>query len=90
MGKTKKSGYLVVVFNNDGGGGIANWFEFNNMAVCDIVASLKCIRKSNNAYWWGEYKIFLRSDNITLTQSTCAKPFYIGRFRKRNERRRLK
>lgn len=82
MGKIKKSGLLVVVFNNGDGGGIAEWFEFNNVAVCDIITSLKCIRKRLNAYWWGQYKIFLKSDNITLSQSTCAKPFYTGRFRK--------
>ncbi|MBM6866386.1 hypothetical protein H6A66_14595 [Bacteroides caecigallinarum] len=78
----KKSGLLVVVFNNDGGNAIAEWFEYSREQPDEVVNLLKYMRKKYNAYWWGEYKMFRQDRNVTLTQSTKEKPDYEGKFRK--------
>lgn len=78
-----ESGLLVVVFNNDGGGGIAEWFEYSREQPDEVVKLLNYIRKKKNAYWWGKYKMFRRNRGITLTQSTNSKPDYHGEFRRK-------
>lgn len=50
----QKSGLLVVVFNNDGGNGIAEWFEYSREQPDEVINLLKYMRKKYNAYWWGE------------------------------------
>jgi hypothetical protein len=40
------------------------------------------MRKKYNAYWWGEYKMYRRSRNITLSQSGHVNADYEGKFRK--------
>jgi hypothetical protein len=80
--RNQKSGLLVVVFNNDGGNAIAEWFEYSREKPDEVINLLKYMRKKYNAYWWGEYKMFRQDRNITLTQSTKEKPDYEGKFRK--------
>lgn len=40
------------------------------------------MRKKYKAYWWGEYKMYRRSRNITLYQSGHVNADYEGKFRK--------
>lgn len=80
--RNQKSGLLVVVFNNDGGNGIAEWFEYSREKPGEVINLLKYMRKKYNAHWWGEYKMFRQDRNVTLTQSTKEKSDYAGKFRK--------
>lgn len=80
--ENQKSGLLVVVFDNDGKGGISEWFEYSREKPDEVINLLKYMRKKYNAYWRGEYKMFRQDRNITLTQSTKEKPDYEGKFRK--------
>lgn len=80
--RNQKSGLLVVVFNNDGGNGIAEWFEYSRGNPDEVINLLKYMRKKRNAYWWGEYKMYRRSRNITLYQSGHVNADYEGKFRK--------
>lgn len=85
----KKSGLLVVVFNNDGGNAIAEWFEYSREQPDEVINLLKYMRKKYNAHWWGEYKMFRQDRNVTLTQSTKEKPDYEGRFRRMKSRKSM-
>lgn len=78
----QKSGLLVVVFDNDGKGGISEWFEYSREKPDEVINLLKYMRKKYNAYWWGEYKMYRRSRNITLPQSGHVNADYEGKFRK--------
>lgn len=78
----QKSGLLVVVFDNDGKGGISEWFEYSREKPDEVINLLKYMRKKYNAYWWGEYKMYRRSRNITLFQSGHVNADYEGKFRK--------
>lgn len=80
--RNQKSGLLVVVFNNDGGNAIAEWFEYSREEPGEVINLLKYMRKKYNAYWWGEYKMYRRSRNITLYQSGHVNADYEGKFRK--------
>ena len=77
-----ETGLLVVVYNNDGLGGIAEYFEYSRECPDEIINLLKYMRKKMGAYWWGEYKIFRRNRHVTLTQASYKKPDYMGKFRK--------
>ena len=79
--KSQKSRLLVVVFNNDGGG-IAEWFEYSREQPNEVINLLKYMRKKYNAYWWGEYKMYRRCRNVTLSQAGDTKADYEGKFRK--------
>lgn len=82
----QKSGLLVVVFDNDGKGGISEWFEYSREQPDEVVNLLKYMRKKYNAYWWGEYKMYRQDRNVTLTQSGHVKADYEGKFRRMKPR----
>ena len=44
----QKSGLLVVVFNNDGGNAIAEWFEYSREKPDEVINLLKYMRKKYN------------------------------------------
>lgn len=75
-----KTGLLVVIFNNDGKGGIAEWFEYSQEHPDEVLCLLEYKRKKLNAYWWGEYKMFRRFRNVTLTQAGHVEADYSGTF----------
>ena len=78
--RNQKSGLLVVVFNKEGSG-IAEWFEYSRENPDEVINLLKYMRKKYNAYWWGEYKMYRRCRNITLSQSGHVNADYEGKFR---------
>lgn len=82
--KQKKDGLIVVIYDADGGGGISAWYEFSHTDYKAALVYVKFMRKKLHAYWWGEVCMFWQGRNLTLCQTSSAKPDFKVKLRNVN------